>query len=548
MEKTCEKVRDQIPELITGTLPAEQTAELLEHLNQCPDCKAYQKALESDDQLLIDFVESAQPSVRRITENVIGALAQEETLQERTAYTIKLSTGRKLSKLTAAVIIATVVIVIAHFTDFFGVNAPAYNMGHFPRLVNDARSVHLHYTSHLDLSKYGKHHPPMPGDIWIDLSRYRFREPYLVIRLEGNKLGGILTGEYISDDGYLMVVDHARKAVSFSRLGDYQKMYKAHSKLSSMFNLYAGMDFFRDFKWKGRNKIDGIEYDVWENEIFSGRRNKKTKWRYKYWVSPVTHEPVRCETWRFKSERKGFWPLKSGGKWVLTAEHDKIEWNIPIPDEVFAFEAPAGYEYKNTMETAEPLELDEIGRAKYDFPPGWRLRRAVLDPRINFTLTDGSVIMAWSSEAQPATESQEALFESLKVGGDVPPLPLEAYALKLFTPTSDTIYHGRHLAYTQKQGQFIEWSLYVPDGPHPTPYEEILYDLTYKFNFQPEPDWRTSPISLSHGIVIEWAEDFDKWVLGAMAELSDSGVPPQDLTYEGVLALSKQIAYELAKQ
>jgi hypothetical protein len=72
--------------------------------------------------------------------------------------------------------------------------------------------------------------------------------------------------------------------------------------------------------------------------------------------------------------------------------------------------------------------------------------------------------------------------------------------------------------------------------------------VTYKFNFQPEPDWRTSPIGLGHGLVIESAEDFDKWILGAMAELSDSGIPPQDLTYEYVLALSKQIAGELTKQ
>ncbi|MDH4241457.1 MAG: hypothetical protein OEW48_18005, partial [Phycisphaerae bacterium] len=82
----------------------------------------------------------------------------------------------------------------------------------------------------------------------------------------------------------------------------------------------------------------------------------------------------------------------------------------------------------------------------------------------------------------------------------------------------------------------------------PLHYEETRYDLIYRFNFQPEPNWRTSPIVFDHGIVIESGEDFDKWVLGAMAELSDSGVPPQDLTYEGVLALSKQIAGELTKR
>jgi hypothetical protein len=539
MEKTCEKVREQIPELITGTLPAEQTAELLEHLNQCPGCTAYHQALAVDDQLLVDFVGSAQTSIHRITENVISTLAQEDTLQEHAARTIKVASGRRLSKLAAVVIIAAAVIVIAHFTDFFGVSAPAYDLRHLPRLVKEARSIHLHYTIHFDPSEYGKHLPPIPMDLWIDLSGHRFRESYLVQRYENNKFAGILTAEAISNGGYLMYVDKVKKAVHFSRLGDYQRMYKAYSKLSSTFRLYAGIDFFRDFQYMGREKIDGVEYDVWENETQAGSGKNMVRWRDKYWVSPLTREPVRFESWCFKSKRKGFWPFKSGGKWVLCSEHDKIEWNIPIPDEVFAFDVPDGYEYWSTMETAPLEELDELGRADY--------KRAVLDPRINFTLADGSVIMAWSSEDQPATESQEALFKSLKVGGDVPPLPLEAYALKPFIPASDVTYHGRHLAYTQKKGHFIEWSIYVPDGPLPRHYEETRYEVIFRFNFPP-PEQRTSPVSLGDGIVIESTEDFDKWVLGAMAKLSDSGVPPQDLTYEGVLALSKQIAGELTKR
>jgi hypothetical protein len=540
MKSTCEKIREQIPELITGTLPVEQAAEIREHLNQCPDCTAYHQALEADDQLLVDFAESAQPRLHRITENVISALAQqEETLQEHAARTIKVTSGWRLSKLAAAVIIAAVVIILAHFSDFFGVSAPAYDMRHLPRLVKEARSVHLHYTFHFDPSEYGKHLPPVPMDLWIDLSGYRLRQTCSTERWENGKFISNSTGELISNGGYLMGVEHAHKAVHFSRMSDYHTMYKAYRELSSTFRFYAGIDFFRDFQYLGREKIDDVEYDVWENEVQTGKGKNKTRWRDKYWVSPITHEPVRFESWRLKSERKGLWPLASGGKWVLCSRHDKIEWNIPIPDEVFAFEVPDGYEYWSTMETAKLRELDELGRADY--------KRAVLDPRVNFTLADGSVIMAWSSENQPATESQEALFKSLKVGGDVPPLPLEAYALKPFYPASDVTYHGRHLAYTKKNGHFIEWSIYVPDGPLPKYHGETWCEIIFRFNYPP-PDWRTSPVSCGNGIVIESAEDFDRWVLGAMSELSDSGIPPQDLTYEGVLALSKKISYELAKR
>jgi len=539
MKNTCEKVRKQVPELITGTLPAEQVDEIWEHLSRCAECEAYQKALEADDRLLVDFAESAQPRIQRITENVISALEQEDTLQEFAVRTIKGASGRRLSKLAAAVIIAAVVMILAHFTDFFGVSAPAYDMRHLPRLAKEARSVHMRYKFYFDPSEYGKHLPPIPMELWIDLSGYRLRETYYAERYARGKLTAILTAEGISNGGYFMYMDKVEKAVKFTRMSDYQTMYKAYRRLSSIFRSYAGIDFFRDFQYMGREEIDGVEYDVWENEVQTGKGKKKTRWRDKYWVSPVTHEPVRSETWKLKSKRKGLWPFASGGKWVLHCKYDKIEWNIPIPDEVFAFEVPDGYEYWSTMETAPLTDLDELGDMDY--------KSAVLNPRCNFTLADGSVIMAWSSENKPATESQEALFKSLKVGGDVPPLPLEAYSLKPYIPKADVTYHGRHLAYTQKQGHFIEWSIYVPDGPPPKHCEETRYEVIFRFNYPP-PDWRTSPQSLGDGIVIESAEDFDRWVLGAMAELSDSGVPPRDLTYEGVLALSKQIAYELAKR
>jgi hypothetical protein len=48
-------------------------------------------------------------------------------------------------------------------------------------------------------------------------------------------------------------------------------------------------------------------------------------------------------------------------------------------------------------------------------------------------------------------------------------------------------------------------------------------------------------------LLIETQEDFDMWVLGAMAELSDAGIAPEHVTYESVLELAEKVRDSLHK-
>ena len=48
-------------------------------------------------------------------------------------------------------------------------------------------------------------------------------------------------------------------------------------------------------------------------------------------------------------------------------------------------------------------------------------------------------------------------------------------------------------------------------------------------------------MSVDYGLSIKTKEDFDTWVLGAMADLSSEGKAPEDVTYENVLQLARQI-------
>lgn len=158
---------------------------------------------------------------------------------------------------------------------------------------------------------------------------------------------------------------------------------------------------------------------------------------------------------------------------------------------------------------------------------------------LSFTLSDGSVLLAWQSSHADSEEAQMPLFANLTFGGPLPKLPIELYSLK---PTGgsdrDTFYTGRHLGYTAKAGQLLEWALYVPRLKPAANVKCLGYEVLYRFN-------GTHPhggmgLRITAGVPVQTAEDFDKWIRGAMAEFSDNGQAPVDVTHQRVMDLAQQ--------
>ena len=52
MNSECDQIRDLIADSVTGPVPAEQSAQLGEHLERCADCRRYADALQREDRLL----------------------------------------------------------------------------------------------------------------------------------------------------------------------------------------------------------------------------------------------------------------------------------------------------------------------------------------------------------------------------------------------------------------------------------------------------------------------------------------------------------------
>ena len=73
-------------------------------------------------------------------------------------------------------------------------------------------------------------------------------------------------------------------------------------------------------------------------------------------------------------------------------------------------------------------------------------------------------------------------------------------------------------------------------------YNEIL-----KYNGTEPRNFGGRPLRVGQELTINKEAEFDTWVLGAMAELSEDGKAPEDVTYEKVLRLAQQIRESLIK-
>lgn len=112
MENHCQNIQELMPEFITGTLPAEKADALQEHIDTCPVCAEYLRALQGDDKLLGDFAEAMQPTVAQLEDGVIDALNRMPSQKPVSSVSIwRIIIKSRITKFAAAVAIITAVIL-----------------------------------------------------------------------------------------------------------------------------------------------------------------------------------------------------------------------------------------------------------------------------------------------------------------------------------------------------------------------------------------------------------------------------------------------------
>ncbi len=435
-----------------------------------------------------------------------------------------------ITKLAAAAVVIIAVGIVVHYFTGAG-TTPVYGITDLPELLRSAKNIYAKGWMYVPpIVPPGQERRKMVFEFWIDLEngRMRYTSPSTEIR------DGKVTAkerQIISDGEYIMQIDHTEKTVFFRKLSSFQGVLQTYQNLDThLKQLFGNPEQMDKHELTGEEQIEGINYQIWEGEISQVPAAGGTAARMKVrsWLSPHSGNLGRVKVW-----------AKLGNKdWFPLMEIYRFERNTVIPEDVFATEPPEGYTLHNNKETAHTKELvmGSFYGAGFSFIY-----------HINFKLSDGSVIFCWSSEDTNSQDSQAALFAKLQFGGSLPKLPVEAYGLKqIGWPSKGITYSGHHIAYTKKQGKFYEWAIYTPDKK-PQSDDAFAYQILHRFNPESiKENWQLN-VTLVAGIKIETADEFNVLVRGAMAELSDDGKAPEDVTYESVLQLTKQIRESLAQ-
>ena len=424
----------------------------------------------------------------------------------------------------AAVIIAATMIGIR----WFGVAAPAYGITEALELWQNADIVHikgwkfLHTGDDTQLERF-------PFELWFDKKNGLLRD-WRPVGWFGDYTTE--TPKYyltVSDGQFIMETscytsfddNKVHPVVSFTKLSPFQQRLRIRT-MEPFPAFIANLNQVKGFTKVGRERLKNKTADVWQGEVTGVGKTVPYK-KLKIWLSPSTGEIHRMFRWANVEE--------DSVRWLPRMDADTIEYNVTPPADCFKTEPPEGYKLVNTRETAIERELGDPGRVRFY-------------GCIGFTLIDGSVIFGWHSNHK-LEESQAHLFANLKPAGPLPNLPAQIIELKPWPVEEDITLAGRHLACTQKKGKFYEWGIYVPNKKMPERDTFQDYKVILKYNGVEPRSFGGRPNLIGQELGINSKEEFDTWVRGAMAELSDKGKAPVHVTYENVLRLAEQIRESL---
>lgn len=435
--------------------------------------------------------------------DVIDQRAATPRIRKRPSRWRRLMTSRT-TQLSAA---AVVLLALGLF--FFNLNnTPVYGMSEVPGLYKLAHTLHFKGTQYFPEDNSSK---SAQIEEWIDLDQNRWRSLSQGYVVNNGKVTVYPTELVCNGQGMQMVLSHSQKVARYLQMTDLQQVIERQNQERRWHAAAFGDTSFYDaYECIAQETIDGVDYEIWEAVK---TEHSQSSYRMQSWLNPKSGDVLRVKTWWLSEE----------GQWLLSSELNTIERNIEIPAEVFSMEPPVDYDVNNTPETAEPKPN------RYLTIGDWPL---TLTGYLAFILPDGSLLTCWSSgDKDHPDELQADTFSHLEKGGAFPELPYQMHQLKAQMDDREYVFPGCHLAYTQKDGQFYEWGLYVSESGK---LDERLSMRSFMGDHLPRS---SSTMWMQVAAVIETPQDFQDLVIAAMAEFADEGTVPE-LTLDEVLTLA----------
>lgn len=443
----------------------------------------------------------------------------------------------KMTKIAvAAVIILVAMAVINQFGGSMDGSSKAYAMSDMLEMMRNVETMHSwgYNIFYHDLENIGDiaKATTVPVESWIDVNNSRiYSRSFMTSRSPGEDDFKVRTLELLLVDGMQTELHKTDNYISYHRLTPLRQKLKIRRSIDDIASMIRP-DMLESYKNVGEENIDGTIYDIWQCSNLNSHQDYDIL--LKCWIDPLTRNIGQMHM--YSKPKTGLQQWRLG-----VVRHYEI--NVPIEEDVFQIDIP--------QDCRRPFDNSTPEKAQLEGLVNWSARRVagvyLTNSLTCFTLEDGSVIAAWSSQTKRDQKNQVQP-DNLYPGSPWPELPsvLEklTYINAVERPSGkqlEAVYKGVHLAHTIKDGRFIEWGLYVPVDRTPISLPRHIYKCYWRHKNDPEKLHKFNPIS---GPEIK-AEEFEELVLGAMAELNDNGKAPEGITYDDVLELAQQIRESL---
>jgi len=464
---------------------------------------------------------------QRILQNALDELdkSEKERFDIPCASKCSMTINNRITKLAALAAAVMIIAAVIGLWPEASITNKVYGLSDVPALIRNAKTIHTKGWITRANVRGQEGQDRQYVEEWIDIEKGRFRTiGFGGIKIHPEPHAFWHKVERINDGQYQMYIDHGFEEVQFQRLNEF-KQKLAVRKAVDLFleRILLSPGELTGFTQVAEENINGINFFVWEKKTIYEEQGIERK--SKYWVSPSTGEMRKREGWE-KGET-------TDGNWKMTLEKE-FEIDIDIPQEVFETEPPIGYTVRNAKETASSGSLMIASPIMLDAVKG--------NIAIVLSLANGIGIMGWYIKSDTPIDKRMELFENLEPGDELPKSPV-GITFELWPKNNifNVTYVGRYLAQNQKNGKFFEWGIYIPDKEFDA--RDLSHSRKISFVHYPENESEvrdTTRFTNCQTLIVE-EEEFDAFVRGAMAELSDDGVVPDYITYDKVIQLAEEI-------
>jgi hypothetical protein len=455
-----------------------------------------------------------QPSVAQDAMDLIQTKVNPPTKASRLSDIRRLIMNRQFRQIAIAATVLILLGVIVWLTDgALDGTTRVYAMSDVPDLFRKARTLHMKARTFQPKRDGSNTLEAAEVEIWLDLENQRWRNIKPVYDNHGTPISTI--NEIYNGGEYATRLDHQNKQVTLRRMTPFKKACKVREALDILLQLSFGdPKYFDQYEQYGQEKLDDRLYDIWQVDI----QVSKSVARIRSWFSPETGQVSKSEI-SFKRNEISEWQ-KQGEVYL-------IEKDVPIDNQIFQQSIPKDYSETSidaTIPGSSQLYNSRLKLWTYLF----------------FRLNDGSILACWRSRDQENETSPISLLTGIKPSAEFPELPVVVNGLSCRDSRNnmESSYHGYYLAHTVHDSDVFLWGLYVA-----LDVEEPAFGKTYTVLHQTNVPDRTLKGSLSteNIIDVENQQDFEAFVLAAMADFSDPNATLPALTYDETLRLAQEI-------